>query len=76
METLVKEEVEIAEIAEEKNPEKKKKSKYWRITAIIFSITVILALLSFITPFCDWYVNNVYIYLSDGLSCITACILE
>lgn len=74
METLVKEEVEIAETAEEKNPEKKKKSKYWRITAIIFSITVILALLSFITPFCDWYVNNVYIYLSDGLSCMTAYI--
>ncbi len=72
METLVKEEVEIAETAEEKNPEKKKKSKYWRIAAIIFSLTVIFALLSFITPFCDWYVNNVYIYLSDGLSYVTA----
>ena len=77
METLVKEEKEevgTAEVTEETAPEKKKKSRYWRIASVIFSITVILALLSFITPFCDWYVNNVYIYLSDGLSCMTAYI--
>lgn len=75
METLVKEEKEevgTAEVTEETAPEKKKKSRYWRIASVIFSLTVILALLSFITPFCDWYANNVYIYLCDGLSYLTA----
>ena len=72
MDTLIKEETVVSEVIEEKTPEKKKKSKYWRIAAAVFLITVILALLSFITPFCDWYANNAYIYLCDGLTYLTA----
>ncbi len=72
METLIKEKMNTSAVIEEKTPEKKKKSGYWRFTALLFSLTVILALLSFITPFCDWYANNVYIYLCDGLSYVTA----
>lgn len=55
-----------------KIPEKKKKSAYWRNFLMLFSVTIILALLGFVTSFCDWYTNNIYIYLCDGLSYVTA----
>lgn len=71
METILNEKEKI-ETPVEEIPPKKKKSAYWKTTAVIFSITVILALASFITPFCDWYANNAYIYLCDGLSYLTA----
>lgn len=50
----------------------RKKSLYWRIVAVIAVLTAILAALSFVTPFCDWYANNAYIYLCDGLTRLTA----
>lgn len=71
METILNEKEKI-ETPVEEIPPKKKKSAYWKTTAVIFSVTVILALASFITPFCDWYANNAYIYLCDGLTYLTA----
>jgi hypothetical protein len=70
MEALL--EKEKIETPVEEIPQKKKKSAYWKTAAVIFSVTVILALTSFITPFCDWYANNAYIYLCDGLTYLTA----
>ena len=70
MEALL--EKEKIETTVEEIPQKKKKSAYWKTAAVIFSVTVILALCSFITPFCDWYANNLYIYLCDGLTYLTA----
>ncbi len=73
MKTEMKEEVKTEMTADTAEASvKKKKSVYWRILLAVFSLTVILALSSFCTPFCDWYSNNVYIYLCDGLSYITA----
>lgn len=71
METILNEKEKI-ETPVEEIPPKKKKSAYWKTTAVIFSVTVILALASFITPFCDWFANNAYIYLCDGLTYLTA----
>lgn len=70
MEALL--EKEKIETTVEETPQKKKKSAYWKTAAVIFSVTVILALCSFIMPFCDWYANNLYIYLCDGLTYLTA----
>lgn len=73
MKTEIKEEVKTEQTTDTSEvPVEKKKSAYWRILLVIFSLTVILALSSFCTPFCDWYADNLYIYLCDGLSYVTA----
>ena len=47
---------------------KKKISAYSKAIIILISLTVILALSTYSTAFCDWYTDNIYGVLCDGLS--------
>ncbi len=69
MKMLTKEKTEVEEVTE--ISEKKKKSPYWKIWLTILSLTILLAIAGFFPKFCDWYANNIYRYLCDGLSRIT-----
>lgn len=69
METLTKEKTENQ--IETEIPAKKKKSRYWRIWLTVISITIFLAIAGFSPKICNWYSNNIYTYLCDGLSRIT-----
>lgn len=72
MKTEVKEKISSATTAnDEINYKKKKQSTYWRIVLVLTAATIMLALVGFVPVLCDWYANNVYIYLCDGMSRIT-----
>ncbi len=49
----------------------KKLSLYWRSIIIMAALTALLALSCLLPSFCDWYTDNIYGHLCDGMSRIT-----
>ncbi len=53
---------------------KKKISTYWRAIIILLSASLLLFLLSLSDSVCDWYTDNIYGFICDGISYITGWI--
>lgn len=44
---------------------------YWKTLLALILFTGLMVLAGFFTPFCDWYTENLYPFLCDGISRIT-----